>query len=247
MPKQKGGRVTMSSEYYGRNSGRYYSEANNMMGSSSAYGKTSPTSHGSLIGKNLLGPDLGPYPNNTSTQTGGRMCTRKCKKNGCCNSGKDELRCTRNCSKLNCCSITKNKLGGRVVMPGEYYGRNSGRYYSEANNMMGSSSAYGKTSPTSHGSLIGKKLLGPDLGPYPNNTNTQTGGQMSNCECDCNDCNDCKNGVCECTENKCYCNKQKGGTYNKIINPITGRKVNVKSKLGQQIINNYINLLSQKL
>ena len=214
MSKQKGGRVTMSSEYYGINSGRYYNEANNMMGFPSAYGKTSPTSHGSLIGKNLLGPDLGPYPNNTNTQTGGRARTRK------------------------------NKLGGRVVMPGEYFGRNSGRYYREANNMMGSSSAYGKTSPTSHGSLIGKNLLGPDLGAYPNNTSTQTGGQACNCECDCNDC---KNGICKCAENKCYCNKQKGGTYNKIINPITGRKVNVKSKLGQQIINNYINLLSQKL
>ena len=64
-----------------------------------------------------------------------------------------------------------------------------------------------------------------------------------NCNCNC-DCNDCKNGVCECTKNKCYCSNQHGGSYNKIINPITGRKVNVKSKLGQQIINNYINLLS---
>jgi len=213
MPKQKGGRVTMSSEYYGRNSGRYYSEANNMMGSPSAYGKTSPTSHGSLIGKNLLGPNLGVYPNNTSTQTGGRMSKRK------------------------------NKLGGRVAMPSEYYGRDSGRYYSEANNMMGSPSAYGKTSPTSHGSLIGKNLLGPDLGVYPNNTDTQTGGKACNCGCNTNNCLD---NSCICADDKCDCNKQDGGNYNKILNPISGRRVNVKSKLGQQIINNYINQLSLK-
>ena len=134
--------------------------------------------------------------------------------------------------------------GGRVTMSSEYYGINSGRYYNEANNMMGSSSAYGKTSPTSHGSLIGKNLLGPDLGAYPNHSGMHTGGKRKGnaCNCDCN-CNECKNDVCECTKNKCYCGNQKGGSYNKIINPITGRKVNVDSKLGKQIINNYLQQL----
>uniref|UniRef100_A0A6C0IXL4 Uncharacterized protein n=1 Tax=viral metagenome TaxID=1070528 RepID=A0A6C0IXL4_9ZZZZ len=204
---QNGGRVTMPSEYYGVNSGRYTPENGVNMGIDSAYGKTYPTSHGALIGDNLMGPDLGPYPNHSNTQTGGRPCTRRCREENCCSlSELNERMCTRNCEKKNCCSIKQN--GGRVTMPSEYYGVNSGRYTPENGVNMGMDSAYGKTYPTSHGALIGDNLMGPDLGPYPNHSNTQT-----------------------------------GGGYNKIVNPVTGRKVNVNSKLGKQIINNYLEQL----
>ena len=97
------------------------------------------------------------------------------------------------------------QTGGRVSMPSEYYGINSGRYTPENEVNMGIDSAYGKTYPTSRGMLIEKNLMGPDLGPYPNHSNTQT-----------------------------------GGGYDKIINPVTGRKVNVNSKLGKKIINSYL-------
>ena len=68
-------------------------------------------------------------------------------------------------------------------------------------------SAYGKVNAVSNGTIIGKNLMGPNLGGYPNNSGIQTGGY-----------------------------------YDKIVNPITGRKVNITSKLGKNIINNYLNL-----
>ena len=36
---------------------------------------------------------------------------------------------------------------------------------------------------------------------------------------------------------------QTGGAFNQIVNPKTGRKVNVNGKLGKQILQNYINEL----
>ena len=228
MRKQKGGRTVMSGEYYGRDSGRY--GPNNNTADSSAYGKVYATSHGSQIKNNLLGPDLGPYPNNTSIRTGGgeKKCYCKCNcrdcKDGVCICPKNQCYC--------------NEQKGGTVLPIEYFGRDSGRYGPNNNT---NSSAYGKVYATSHGSQIKNNLLGPDLGPYPNNTSIRTGGGVKNCKCNCN-CSDCKDGVCICTKNKCYCNK-KGGSYSKIINPATGRKVNLSSKLGKQILNNYLRML----
>ena len=138
---------------------------------------------------------------------GGRPCSRRCKAENCCSLNElNERMCTRSCKKKNCCSTEQS--GGRVTMPSEYYGINSGRYMPENGVNMGMDSAYGKTYPTSHGALIGNNLMGPDLGPYPNRSNTQT-----------------------------------GGGYEKIVNPVTGRKVNIDSKLGKQIVNNYLQQL----
>jgi len=135
--KQKGGRVTMPAEYFGKNSGRYF-EANapQLQMSNSAYGANRATSRGVLIGNNMSGPDLGPT-NHSGTQT-----------------------------------------GGRVTMPGEYFGKNSGRYF-EANapQLQMSNSAYGANRATSRGVLIGNNMSGPDLGPT-NHSGVQTGGSQ---------------------------------------------------------------------
>ena len=68
---QKGGRVTLPSEYFGTNSGRYFAKGSPSLNiSNSAYGVNKPTSRGILIGKNLSGPDLGPTVH-SGIQTGG--------------------------------------------------------------------------------------------------------------------------------------------------------------------------------
>lgn len=47
---------------------------------------------------------------------------------------------------------------------------------------------------------------------------------------------------------KCWCCKNMTGggncDYNKIINPISGRKVNINTNLGKSIINNYLNFIN---
>ena len=75
----------------------------------------------------------------------------------------------------------KDKIvGGRITMPSEYYGKDSGRYSSCQKQLE--PSAYGPNFGTSHGTLIGKdscgmSIIGPDLGPAPYATTTQTGGK----------------------------------------------------------------------
>ena len=69
--QQKGGRVTMPSEFYGRDSGRYFKAGSpELQIANSAYGINQATSRGVLIGENLSGPDLGPTRHN-GVQTGG--------------------------------------------------------------------------------------------------------------------------------------------------------------------------------
>ena len=133
--QQRGGRVTMPSEYYGNNSGRYFENgAPELQMANSAYGANRATSRGVLIGDNMSGPDLGP------TNTSGRQ------------------------------------TGGRVSMPSEYYGKNSGRYFEGgAPELQIANSAYGANRATSRGVLIGKNMSGPDLGPT-NTSGKQTGG-----------------------------------------------------------------------
>ena len=68
---QKGGRVTMPSEYFGKDSGRYFEAGSPQLQiSPSAYGRNYPTSHGIIIEQNMMGPDLGPTQN-SGMQTGG--------------------------------------------------------------------------------------------------------------------------------------------------------------------------------
>ena len=73
---------------------------------------------------------------------------------------------------------SKNQKGGRVTMPAEYFGKNSGRYF-EANapQLQMSNSAYGANRATSRGVLIGNNMSGPDLGAT-NHSGVQTGGSQ---------------------------------------------------------------------
>lgn len=72
--KQKGGRVSLPSEYFGGNSGRYFPEGSPELNpANSAYGPSVTTSHGVVISGNQMGPDMGPYPVATGNQTGGAV------------------------------------------------------------------------------------------------------------------------------------------------------------------------------
>ena len=68
----RGGNSTShSAEYYGGNSGSYYTNPPTAGGS--AYGEIRPVSHGTIVGGET-GPNLAVYPNGSSIQTGGQGC-----------------------------------------------------------------------------------------------------------------------------------------------------------------------------
>ena len=135
---QSGGRVSLPIEYFGGNSGRYFPEGSpELVPANSAYGNTFATSHGTQIGNNMMGPDLGPYPN-ASQQTGGR---RK----------------------------RKSQLGGRVSMPAEYFGGNSGAY---SENPATCQHGYGPAPANSFGNNLG-----------PCQPNTQLTSQLTGGSC----------------------------------------------------------------
>jgi len=72
--RQKGGRVSMPLEYFGGNSGRYFAEGSSELADgSSAYGPFYSVSQGvpSANGQ-MFGPNVGPYPAASCTQTGGK-------------------------------------------------------------------------------------------------------------------------------------------------------------------------------
>ena len=74
MKKQTGGRVSLPAHYFNpHNNTGYYSSGSPELTNipDSAYGPSFPTSHGVSIPDHLMGPDLGPYPNPTTQQTGG--------------------------------------------------------------------------------------------------------------------------------------------------------------------------------
>lgn len=77
--RQRGGRVSMPLEYFGGNSGRYFAEGSSELADgSSAYGPFYSVSQGvpSANGQ-MFGPNVGPYPASSCTQTGGKRKTRK--------------------------------------------------------------------------------------------------------------------------------------------------------------------------
>lgn len=166
--KQRGGRgnsVHLPSEFFGKNSGRYVDTPNQV--SHSAYGQQFAVSHGTSIGNNMVGPDLGPSPNHSGVQTGGAFTKiinpatgRKVSIFG--RIGKKILK------------GYLHQMGGRIVMPSEFFGNDSGRYMDNVEPL--SNSAYGEQFAVSHGTPIGNNMVGPDLGPSPNHSNVQTGG-----------------------------------------------------------------------
>lgn len=79
-------------------------------------------------------------------------------------------------------SQRRQQRGGRVLMPSEFYGNNSGRYFPEGsmeltNPLLGSATAYGSINATSHGVEVGNNLIGPNLAPFPGSSGVQTGGR----------------------------------------------------------------------
>ena len=73
------------------------------------------------------------------------------------------------------------KQNGGGVLPAEYYGGNSGRYYEEgAPELANCESAYGTIFPSSHGVVMpgeNSQWMGPNLAVFPNATKLQTGGR----------------------------------------------------------------------
>jgi hypothetical protein len=114
----------------------------------------------------------------------------------------------------------QKQKGGAVLMPSEYFGKDSGRYFAEGSpELTIGNSAYGANLPTSRGMLIQNDLMGPQLGPT-SHSGLQTGGQRK--------------------RQQKPKQKQTGGAFDYIVNPETNRKVSVYSTLGRKIIKNYI-------
>ena len=167
--KQMGGRVSLPSEYFGKNSGRYLDNPQPL--ADSAYGQQSTVSHGMSIGNNMIGPDLGPSPNHSGVQTGGAFLKIRNPTTGKKVSifGKIGKKVLKGYLK---------QMGGRVSLPSEYFGKNSGRYLENPQPLA--DSAYGQQSPVSNGMSIGNNMIGPDLGPSPDHSGVQTGGARFN-------------------------------------------------------------------
>jgi len=72
-----------------------------------------------------------------------------------------------------------NKRGGAVRMPLEYFGGNSNKYFASGDDALkDGSSAYGPFYSVSQGvASPDGQMFGPNVGPYPNSSCTQTGGR----------------------------------------------------------------------
>jgi hypothetical protein len=78
----RGGAVRMPLEYFGGNSNKYFASGDDALkDGSSAYGPFYSVSQGvaSPDGQ-MFGPNVGPYPNSSCTQTGGRRRSKKSKR-----------------------------------------------------------------------------------------------------------------------------------------------------------------------
>ena len=73
----------------------------------------------------------------------------------------------------------RNKRGGAVRMPLEYFGGDSGRYFPTGDaKLADGSSAYGPFYSVSQGvASPDGQMFGPNVGPYPGSSCTQTGGR----------------------------------------------------------------------
>jgi hypothetical protein len=71
------------------------------------------------------------------------------------------------------------KRGGAVRMPLEYFGGNSDKYFASGDAALkDGSSAYGPFYSVSQGvASPDGQMFGPNVGPYPNSSCTQTGGR----------------------------------------------------------------------
>ena len=92
-------------------------------------------------------------------------------------------RSTKSKSKSTSRKMTKRtrkmKRGGAVRMPHEYFGTDSGRYFATGDpKLTDGSSAYGPFMAVSQGvPIMDGQMVGPNMGPYPASSCTQTGGR----------------------------------------------------------------------
>ena len=118
---------------------------------------------------------MGPSPNHSGVQTGGASefdkiinpkTGRKVSIYG--NIGRSVIRNY----------IKQSMFGGSHDnhLPGEFFGNDSGRYSPEPQAL--GESAYGQQIAVSHGVESVEGMVGPDMGPSPNHSGVQTGGNM---------------------------------------------------------------------
>ena len=88
--------------------------------------------------------------------------------------GSRKMNNKRGGSKMN-----KTTRGGAVRMPLEYFGGNSDKYFASGDAALkDGSSAYGPFYSVSQGvASPDGQMFGPNVGPYPNSSCTQTGGR----------------------------------------------------------------------
>jgi hypothetical protein len=88
--------------------------------------------------------------------------------------GSRKMNNKRGGSKMN-----KTTRGGAVRMPLEYFGGNSDKYFASGDDALkDGSSAYGPFYSVSQGvASPDGQMFGPNVGPYPNSSCTQTGGR----------------------------------------------------------------------
>ena len=236
------GAIVLPSEYFGRNSGRYFEAGSaELQTRNSAYGRNVASSRGTIISHNTMGPDLGPsapvgQKANSGIQVGGKKSNEKFLLN--------LLKKSKSKSKTR---KQKGGMRGAMVLPSEYFGRNSGRYFEAGSaELQTRNSAYGRNVASSRGTVISHNTMGPDLGPsapvgQKANSGIQVGGMMrsrSRLEGDqylnIDNCNNSINAF----GNR---NEQTGGSSFKfIVNPETNRQVSIFGKTGQKVLRNYL-------
>jgi hypothetical protein len=118
-----------------------------------------------VLSKNKRG---GSRKMNTTTRGGSRKMNNK-------RGGSKMNKTTRGGSR----KMNKTTRGGAVRMPLEYFGGNSDKYFASGDAALkDGSSAYGPFYSVSQGvASPDGQMFGPNVGPYPNSSCTQTGGR----------------------------------------------------------------------
>ena len=238
--------VHQSSEFFANDSGRYSDSPQSLENSS--YGSQSAVSHGVESSPGMVGPDLGPSPGASGTQTGGSFPVVVTLLSGktlhidlnqgdtvqkiaeivaeVMNKPVEGIRIlyagkaipndtvldidNSNSTLFAIYRENSNQSGGKgsghdVHFPSEFFGNDSGRYSDSPQSLE--SSSYGSQSAVSYGVESSPGMVGPDMGPSPGASGTQTGG---------------------------------ANPFLKIVNPATGRKVSIHSKVGREVINGFL-------
>lgn len=111
-------------------------------------------------------------------------------------------------------SMKKSMRGGAPVMPSEFYGVNSGRYFEAGTSGLADASLQQPPNFTAGRTYMPGtyQLVGPDLYPSQSSCGGQLGGSRGK-------------------------SKSK---YDKITNPVTKKQVSVYSKVGKSVLRKYL-------